>query len=258
MTRNGLWLAAAVVVVSNLGALGMAALNMQDEPDAVLHLTEREARLVTGGAENTAVSLQLVWTGPGRLGEANWFDQAKLTALGFDCGVPVTRENLEHYDGRPPRQVYAALEYEGSAWNRYVAGMAPGADTTSAGGVSHLMLVDLDRDAARLRARYPDRTRVAIVRAIVGLSVVSEPGRPPRLRGRVLGLLSPEVNLSRDLRRVVEPLFEQTASGRAPGLPRATSAAHAPRYVATIGWGRHLEPWAESIRMTDPATPPKL
>lgn len=251
MKRTGLWLASAVVVVSNLWAIGLAAVNRQGEPDAVLQLTEREVQLVPGGPENTAVSLRLAWTGPNVAGEDTWFDQAKLAALGFDCSLPVTRENAKRYYNRPPRRVYAALEYEGPAWKRYAAGLAPNVDVETANGVSHLMLVDVDRDAARLRARYPDRARVAIVHAIVGLSIRSEPGREPRLRGRVLDVLPSELNLPRHLRPGVEPLSDGTRAGRGANASRASVEPRAPRYAATIRWGGRLEPWVEAIRMTD-------
>jgi hypothetical protein len=251
MTRKGLWLASAVVVVSNLWALGLAAVNRQGEPDAVLQLTEREVRLVPGAPENSAVSLRLDWTGPDVARNTDWFDQAKLSDLGFDCRVPVTRENVKHYFGRPVRRVYAALEFEGPAWRRYAAGLPPNVDTTSADGVPHLMLVDLDLDAVRLRARYPDRTRVAIARAVVGLTVVQQPGRAPRLRGRVFEVLTSELNLPRDLRRNVEPLVARDGAARASGSSPATTEPRGPRYVATIRWGRHLEPWVDAIRMTD-------
>jgi hypothetical protein len=251
MTRKGLWLAAAVVVVSNLWALGLAAVNRQGEADATVQLTEREVNLVPGGPENSALSLRLAWTGPNTARDAGWFDQAKLAALGFDCSLPVTRENAKHYSGRPARRVYAALEYEGPAWQRYAAGLPPNVDTTSADGVSHLMLVDLDVDAARLRARYPDRTRVAIARAVVGLTVLSQPGRPPRLTGRVYSVIVSNLNLPRDLHRGIEPLVGGTGTGRGSALPGGKTEPRAPRYVATIRWGRHLEPWVEAIRMTD-------
>lgn len=250
MTRKGLWIGIAVVVASNLWALGLAAVNRQGEPDAVLQLTEREVPLVPGGPENSAVSLRLAWTGPTTARGAGWFDQAKLAALGFDCSLPVTRDNAKRYSGRPARRVYAALEYEGPAWQRDAASLAPDVDVMSVHGVSHLMLADLDLDAARLRARYPDRTRVAIVRAVVALTVVSEPGREPRLRGRVLEVLASELNLPRDLRHGIEPLVARTGTAREEALPGAKAEPRPPRYVATIRWGRHFEPWVESIRLT--------
>ncbi len=250
MRRTGLWLAAAVVVVSNSWALGLAAINRQGGPDAVLHLTEREVPLVPSGPENTAASLRLAWTGPRGASDDTWFDQAKLAALGFDCSVPLTRETAKHYAGRPARRVYAALEYDGPAWQRYAASLAPDIDTTSANGVSHLMLVDLDRDAARLRARYPDRTRVAIAQAVVGMAIVWEPGRAPRLRGRVLEVLPSDLNVPRGLRPDVEPLAPRANPGRPASSAGSALTPPRPRYVATIRWGRRLEPWVENVRGT--------
>jgi hypothetical protein len=250
MTRKGLWLAVAVVAVSNLWALGLAAVNRQGGPDAEFRLTERELKLVPGGPENSAVSLRLAWTGPNTAHDAEWFDQAKLASLGFDCSLPVTRDNAKHYYGRPARRVYAALEFEGPAWQRYVSGLGPDVDTTSISGVSHLMLVDLDRDAARLRARYPDRARVAIVQAVAGMTVVVEPGRAPRLRGRVFEVLASDLNLPRELRRGIDPLVAQTEPATGASLPGAKAEMRGPRYVATVRWGRHFEPWVDAIRMT--------
>jgi hypothetical protein len=250
MRRTCLWLAAAVVVVSNSWALGLAALNRQGEPDAVLQLTEREVPLVPGGPENTAASLRLAWTGPRGASDDTWFDQATLAALGFDCSVPLTRETATHYAGRPARRVYAALEYDGPAWQRYAAGLAPDIDTTSANGVSHLMLVDLDRDAARLRARHPDRARVAIVHAVVVLRVVSAPGREPRLQGQVLEILPSDLNVPRDLRPDVEPIAPRANQGRPASSAGSALTPPRPRYGATIRWGSRFEPWIETIRMT--------
>ncbi len=251
MTRKGLWLAAAVVVGSNFWALGLAAVNRLGDSDAVLQLTEREVRLVPGAPENSAVSLRLDWTGPNIARNTDWFNQAKLASLGFDCSVPVTRENARRYSSMPARRVYAALEYEGPAWQRYAASLPPNVDTTSADGVPHLMLVDLDLDAARLRARYPDRTRVAIVQAVVGLTVVSQPGLPPRVAGRVYSVLVSDLNLPRDLRHDIETLAARPGTPRRAGMPGIDTEPRPPRYVATVRWGARLEPWVSAIRRTD-------
>ena len=64
MRRYGPWLAAALVVLSNLAAWRAAALNRSGEPEAVLVLTERELRLPVRQAENTALTLSLVFEPP--------------------------------------------------------------------------------------------------------------------------------------------------------------------------------------------------
>ena len=108
--------------LSNLAAWGVAALNRSGEPEAVLVLTERELRLPARQAENTALTLALVferWRERGdgrRCASAGWFDRAKLESIGFDCSRPVTAEHADYYRTRPPRATYAALEYEGALW----------------------------------------------------------------------------------------------------------------------------------------------
>jgi hypothetical protein len=247
MSRTGLWLASAVVVVSNLFALGLAAVNRQGEPEATLQLTERELSPVSFGTENTAMSLRLTWTDPSGAREIGWFDRTKLVDLGFDCSQPVTRGNAMRYRATPARQAYAALEYDGPAWQRYAASPPAGVDTTTVDGLSHLVPVDVARDPADLRARYPDRGRVVIVHAVVGVTVIQDGGRPPLLKGRVVAVLPSELNVPRDLRRTLEPLATGTERARNAAQPGAAPLSHAPRYVATVRWGRSLEPWIDAV-----------
>jgi hypothetical protein len=247
MSRTGLWLASAVVVASNIFALGLAAVNRRGEPEAALQLTERELSPVAPGTENTAMSLRLTWTDPSGAREAGWFDRAKLAELGFDCSQPVTRGNAMRYRATPARQAYAALEYDGPAWQRYAAALPASVDTTTVDGMSHLVLVGVARDAARLRARYPDRAHVVVVQAVVGVMVVQERGRPLVLKGRVVAVLPSAVNVPRDLRRTLEPLIAGTERARDAAQPGAVPPAHAPRYVATVRWGRSLEPWIDAV-----------
>jgi hypothetical protein len=251
MTRTGLSLAAAVVVVSNLWALGLAAVNRQDEPQATLQLTERELGLVSARTENSAMSLRLKWTDPSGRREAGWFDRAKLEELGFDCSRPIGRENAKHYRTMPARRAYVAMEYDGPAWQRYVAALPAGADSTTAEGLSHLVLVDVARDAARLRARHPDRTRVVVAQAVVRIVAVQDVGGPRFLKGQVLEVLPMELNVPRDLRRTLDPLVATTARPRATGPAGAAPLPHAPRYVATVRWGRSLEPWIDAVHAAE-------
>lgn len=247
MPRTGLWVASAVVVVSNLCALGLAGINRQGQPDAVVELTERELRLAPREMENTAMMLRLAWTDPNGAREAGWFDRAKLTELGFDCRLRPTSENVAHYRAMPPRPAFAALEYDGPAWQRYVATLPAGAEATSIGERSRLVLVDVARDAAPLRTRHPDRDRVVVVPAIVSLTFVQENGHAPLLKGR-MEVLAPELNVPRGLRRALE----QIATGpRQPGEPTGRTASplgHEPRYRVTVAWGRRHTPWIEGIR----------
>jgi len=231
MRRYGPWLAAALVVLSNLAAWRAAALNRSGEPEAVLVLTERELQLPEKQTENTALTLRLVfdrWRERGGtvVRDAGWFDRAKLESIGFDCRRPVTQENADYYRTRPPRTTFAALEYGESA-------------TLD----SRLSVVDVDNDAAALRQRHPDRRRVAIVEATAAMRYVSNPGQTPFLMGRVTSVLPREINVPREWRGALEGLQSVAQAGTWPPPQRE------PRFRVTVSWGRRLEPWVTNVEL---------
>ena len=236
MRRHGLLWAAAIVAAANAAAWGVAARNRGGEPEAVLVLTERELRLPVRQAENTALTLALVVEATrGRRDEevrdAGWFDRAKLQSIGFDCSRPVTAEHAEHYRTRPPRATFAALEYTAAA--------SPG---------SRLFPVDVDRDAASLRRRHPDRRRVAIVEATAVMQYVANPGQPPFLTGRVTSVLPAEIHVPREFRGLLTPLQPSERATTWPPPDRE------PRFRATIAWGKRLEPWITNVELLDTAS----
>jgi hypothetical protein len=248
MRGHGLWWAAALVVATNLGAWGFAVANRSGEPEAVLQLTERELRLPAKDADNTALTLELVFerlqhgpvTGSGRPQheDAGWFDRARLQAIGFDCRLPVTPENARHYRAQPPRTTFAALEFEGVEWQAQIQRARekdPLLDT-------HLVAIDVDNDSAALRRRHPDRRSVAIVKATAALQFVSNPGQPPFLMGRVSGALPGEINVPREWR----PPLERYQTAPAPGT--WPPPLREPRYRVTVRWGSRFEPWIEDVQ----------
>ena len=234
MRRYGPWLAAALVVLSNLAAWRAAALNRSGEPEAVLVLTERELQLPAKQTENTALSLRLVFDrwrerGDTVVREAGWFDRAKLQSIGFDCRRPVTAEHADYYRTRPPRATYAALEY---------------AESSSLD--SRLSVVDVDNDAAALRQRHPDRRRVAVVEATAVIRQVINPGQPPFLMGRVTSVLPPEINVPREWRGALEGLQSDARPGTWPPPQRE------PRFRVSVSWGKRLEPWITNVELLTP------
>ncbi|RPJ62227.1 MAG: DUF4824 family protein [Acidobacteria bacterium] len=263
MTRKGALVAAGVVVVFNLATLAAVWSNRAGEPEAVLQLTERELSLPPREAENTALALRLEWVDPEILRPGpGWFDRQRLEEVGFDCSLPVTSENRAHYQGQAPRAVFAVLEYEGEAWRRYEAEpMIPPTpdqryvdsrraerDPGRRAQASHLVLVDVGRDAAALRARHPNRRREIVMPATATIRVVEEPGQPAYLEGRVAMIQPQQVNVPRDHRHLLETL--QTDWRRRvtpePGLPSTGSIT--PRYRATVKWGGSLEPWLADVQ----------
>jgi hypothetical protein len=109
---------------------------------------------------------------------------------------------------------------------------------------SHLVVIDVGNDRARLRQQYPDRRRVAIVEATAELRFVNNPGQAPFLAGRVMSVLPGEINVPREWRPLLEGLqTERRITTWPPPL-------HDARYRVTVKWGRNLEPWIADVQRT--------
>ncbi len=236
MRRTGLLWAAAIIVVANAAAWGAAAMNRRGEPEAILELTERELRLPAKQAENTALTLSLVFEPPGtrgtrNVGEAGWFDRAKLQSIGFDCRRPVTPEQR----GVLP-DAHSAVDVRGARVARRVgARLAPGSDRCR-------------QRSSGLRARHPDRRRVAVVEATAALRYIANPGQPPFLMGRVTSVLPPEINVPREWRGALEGLQSDAQPGASP------PNQHEPGFRVTVSWGVRLEPWITNVELLTPKT----
>jgi len=215
MNLRAFVLPAVLVALADAWLLIGVARNRAGEPDAVVELTERELSLVRLGEENSGVALDMEWQGPRRRpveAGRDWFDEAKLRELGLDLGRR-SRKPL-------PKEAYVVFEHKAPA----------------ARAGTRLFAVDVGRDPAALRQRYPDRARHVIMRSMV--RAVDALGAPRVVRGAIVLLLPPQIYV---------PLpFADTLSGL------GTKAAAAPRYVVTLRFGRNYEPWVTSIRRSQP------
>lgn len=252
--------AAALVLVSNVIALGGVAYNRHGEPESVLELTERELPIQFWSwpdNDNSAVHLELSW----RIGfesddwsrGVEWLTREELQRLGFSMpAADATPEQQERYIGQSAREVFLALEFDGPAYRASIerarkrlraAEMAlatKSADelviATARGAKaqledeqrrsSRLFVVAADLDADVLRKRYPDRKHYAIVRGRVALSN----GR--HLLPRIEGIETDTIRVPHAYRSVVERYLGDRSYER-----------HEPRYAATVNFGRRLEPW---------------
>ncbi len=244
---RGAWLALAalVVLLADASLLAGVARNRSGEPESELELTERELPLLSAGwgeEEVTAVVLRLDWDGPGwsrtsRHVLTDWFDRSKLEAAGYDCSYPVEAEDAAtHYGRMLPREAWVVLEHEADAWRRWLeeeplgleeqVGRLGGGEEARARaaelekehermgvGGSRLFPVDVGTDARLLRARYPDRTRYAIVRGVVKASF-SRGFEPPRLRGEISRLPVETLHVPRAMRRLLDDVRRRDREDR--------------------------------------------
>lgn len=184
-----------------------------------------------------------------------WLDQPKLAALGFDVSWKLDDPRTpRHYDRMLPRDVLLVLELDGPAYAEALKRMRErAAQPETAAGQSpdqapalraqraregaqraetistRLYVVDAGLDAGALRARYPDRSRYAIVRGSVRAEV-TESGRAPELRGHIWAVRCDEINVPLQLRTQLPKSSEPYAKPRQP-------------FRVVLAVGRRFEPW---------------
>ena len=264
----------ALIALTNTIALGGVAYNRSGEPESVLKLTQREVLAPHGyglDREGGGLQLHVSWRvlGPERddayfwnfQGTPEWLDEAKLASLGFDVSPPpVERRASWRYDRQLPREALVVLELDGPAYQkalerarqREAKEAAKGAETGKTGpgtpaaqaalflkneetANTRLFAVDVGRDARELRAKYPDRTRYAIVQGKVRPYYQAGRGKEARWTGYIEVIENARINVPLELRRAVES---------APrSVPHASAAPVGPAFEVTIAFGKRFEPW---------------
>jgi hypothetical protein len=188
-------IAGGVVLLSNAVALFQAGRNRLAQPEAVVEVSERELQLnwVSRGKSHRHVTLNFT-----NLGQ-DWFAQERLEGLGF---------NVSHgARWRPVRPAFVALSR-----------MAPDA---------RFIAIDADRDAARLRARHPDRSTVLILRATIR---AYSDGR--RLSGAAAQLVPANISVPPGLAEQLRPVWPTS-----------------PRFAMRIAVGPNYEPYIAGFRL---------
>jgi hypothetical protein len=188
-----------------------------------------------------------------------FLDRATLVALGVDVeklerdgpprgGAPTDREALVvlELDG-PARAIALERSRAHAAAERALVDANPGKDEfvnrakaaaqnaeREERTASRLFVVAAGTDDASLRSRYPDRTRHAIVRAIVSPSRLAD----KRVGATITRLAAGEIVVPLELRPAIE----------APGAREAAagSGERRARFDATVCWGTRREPWIVS------------
>lgn len=270
MTTRGILAAGALLLLANGVILVNVARNRAGNPDAVVRLSEREARTYITQEKGTEplLELRLAWkmaSGPD--GQSTWFDRARLEALGVP-DLPAAGDSLGTNRWRPvDRKGYAVLELAGPAWERWEAAEQATRDSARArrdttrmapmpaAGEGHvhddvprkwtswsptrLMAVDIGRDPLALRQQYPDRSRYLILpatyRAVVTGVVADSTGAvvtPARLEGQIMDLLPGTLHVPRPLR--------DSLVGLGAAAPDSTT-----HYEFTVKVGKRWEAWVE-------------
>jgi hypothetical protein len=269
MNRRALCLALGLLIIVNALVLLGVAWNRSGRPDAVVLLTERELPLAWSfrQEENSGVSLHLNVNYDHHF--QAWFDEDKLSAIGFD-----TRHSREadwsEVHRALPRKAFVVLEYEGDSWLRYeqrqleaieelAVKVGEGKLEPEQGErqkkeklyqltvVSRLFPVDAGPDPEVLRQRHPDRNRYLILPATVRMTFDSSgPNQKNRLFGQVQEILVQQLHVPHSMHAPLQAL--PTANRLHSGYNYFDSANPGRvGYRVEVAVGKRLEPWVRGI-----------
>jgi hypothetical protein len=266
MKKISLISAAAVIVIANALALLHAARNRAGNPDAEITLTSRELGYFNrfSSDDDSGITLLLRFTDASTFPwrhefehPPNWLDRQKLRTLGFDCGVdPAGTDALRFYQRQRPRRAFVALEYDGAAWRTWLDAYERGVAKQTARiqsndsidynrNRSRLVTIDADLDPVKLRGRYPDRSRVVILPAVVSITLdpFPSPGMDLHLKSsvQIVGRIQ-ELPSSIHVPRPFSDGFRR--------LSQKTDLTKDVVYSVHLRYGSSLEPWVTGVEFT--------
>lgn len=266
------WAAAlAFVLVVNAWVLAGAAWNRAGTPEAALELTERELPLSRHfrSDENSglALSLELCHGCPGR----DWFDEEKLSALGFDP------EGVRKQDGARrkwplPRYAYIVLEYNGPAWEAALQQRRRELETLREQGEpdpgkiedaeerlrrmekrdSRLLAVDVGSDPEALRRRYGDNSRYLIAPAEIGMQRCWGDKCKEPVYGRISHILGRTIHVPAQYHATLAQAFGSERAGWPWGMLYYQDDVSGPRYRVRLHYGARYEPWLTAVEPNGP------
>jgi hypothetical protein len=225
---RGLVVAAAIVVVTNVLALAGVAYNRSDVIERV-ELSETEVLAYYSGSLEGATSVRLSYLSGSDFG-APPFSEAQLKAVGFDLPTIDPANTQERV--LLPREVVVALDLDGPARQQWLDQFYAHATGDMKPPETRLVVVDIGRDLASMRAAHPDRARSIVMYGVVQPRPASSKNGWA-WNGYLETLLPGPIHVPLDMR-----------------LPFTTRKPPdiSPRYTVTLCIGRRGEPWIESVR----------
>jgi hypothetical protein len=253
--KNPLLTAAiGLLAVSNAFVVVHAALNRSGEPEAEVEITAREVRNNYTGSDDSNVTLTLVFQNVA--GFTDWFDAKKLEELGFDTSVPAgSVAASRYYTNSRSREIFVALEHDGPAWQKWLTQRESQMQKEAQYGAqmpletrmeierqtsSRLIVVDAALDPVALRAKYPDRKHVLILRGLARIQL----DYPAALRGVITRIATDSINVPEPLRR----FFESQTYYSPYTLDGQQVKINPPPYAVTVRVGSRYEPWVSDVR----------
>jgi hypothetical protein len=197
-----------------------------------------------------------------------WLNAERLAALGFDVRDRLDAGTSRRYRGSA-REVWLALELDGPAHARSVLRakdfiakakqkLAEHPDDREhqqrvldaeqrlervSNQWSRLIAIDADLDPEALRARHPDRQRIAIIHGRVRASwhyAHAQTTDKSEWRGHIEAVSIDSIHVPVAIRASFEPMLAER------------DAEHRNRYEVTVAYGRRKEPWIVEVNVDLP------
>ncbi len=268
----------AIIILTNVVALGGVAYNRSGEPDALVDLTERELDIAYQyGLERDSTGLSLsincrietiqndyAYGNSNCWGAPLWLDKDKLIELGFEFKPYEQNKSYRYDEGVLPRDVYLVLEFDGETHRRVLQRSEEHLAEEQALKInnpdksefeervkraseilqaeqnysSRLFAIDAGLNKTALRSTYPDGSRYIIIKASVKPAWHFDNNQ--RIwTGRISDLLVDRINIPLEHRSVLKPI-EKAGSRR----KRNTDG---PRFQLRVAFGKRAEPWVVGV-----------
>lgn len=291
MKRYGLATAIGLVLIVNIFVFSGVVYNRSGDPDSIIVLTEREARLIPGSKDNTGMFLELDWELAGfyqydiHRPQQSWLDGNKLEELGFDVSFPLNDTKASKFYRRSlPMEAYIVLEYGGKPWELWLKKnldyqktlaekFALENDNTKKEALeknlkrrkrlplakSRLFAIDAGNEPTQLRRKYPVRDRFIIVRGKIELTYYSgsykhdkNKRKKPYLEGSIRELFSSKLFVP-DSERTLLLNLKYRSYLSYYWIPKDYSDAQLkPRYEVELKFGKRYEAWISNIKPLQP------
>jgi len=268
-----------LILIANTITLLVVASNRSGRPEAVIELTERELSLpYKANDENSGLALRLDWrivreskddTYPlysrwGHWGSPVWFNEEKLTELGFIIDETTCPDEHSKRKEPLPKDAFIVLQYDGEPYQEMLQRAEKFLNKAEAAlkanekdkdlqerfkkakdnleeertSESRLFAIDAGLDAGKLRERYPDRSKFIIMRGIVELECRSDKNKI-KAAGSIADIRIDKINVPLSYRKVFDSILAQDRPGK--GEPKN------PRYKAEVAYGGRFEPWIQRV-----------
>ncbi|MFT7823311.1 MAG: DUF4824 family protein [Sulfurimonas sp.] len=202
-------------------------------------------------------------------GSPEWLTAEKLETLGYPIDK-IKREENRSYGYHTTKECFIVLEYDGDAYQEalkraevHLEEKKQALEDTPENALlkrdytmaqnrlknkkkfePRLYAIDAGNDAVILRERYPDRSKYIIAKGIIDAFYNV---KQKKIYGNFFSMSISNIHVPLEFRKILEPIMERKQSNMKKDRTYPMIMQHAPRFKATIAYGKRFEPWIVSI-----------